>query len=134
MIESNKGTILDMLKQTTQVGLKMNRACKNIKSSDSTLRQKLEFDKKILISKEQKAIYGILMTMKSRGQNVQKTSFIDHLKVVKNTVKKDKNEKTKNYKKELEESEEDPEEEEISKDCELIASMPMRKRKMTMFE
>ena len=74
------------------------------------------------------------MTMKSRGQNVKKTSFIDHLKVVKNTVKKDKNEKTNNYKKELEESEEDPEEEEISKDCELIASMPMRKRKMTMFE
>ena len=69
----------------------MNKACKNIKISDSTLRQKLELDKKMLITKEQKAIYGILMNMKSKGQNVKKTSFIDHLKIIKNTVKKDKN-------------------------------------------
>ena len=74
------------------------------------------------------------MNMKSKGQNVSKTSFIDHLKIVKNSIKVAKGEKTKNYKKELEESEEDPEELEISKDCELIAQMPLKKRKMTMFE
>ena len=89
----------------------MNKACKNIKTSDSTLRQKLELDQKTLITKEQKAIYGILMTMKSRGRDVKKSSFIDHLKIVKNKVKTENKEKNKNnYKKELEESSEDPDE------------------------
>ena len=48
--------------------------------------------------------------MKSRGRDVKKSSFIDHLKVVKNKVKTENKEKNKNYKKELEESSEDPDE------------------------
>ena len=40
MMLSTKGTSLDMQKQTTQLGLNIKK-CKGIKSSDSTLFEKL---------------------------------------------------------------------------------------------
>ena len=65
MVASNKGTLLDIQKQMTEVQLKMRlKDRKDIKSSDSTFVQKLELDKKILETDEERAIFKMLLNLK----------------------------------------------------------------------
>ena len=47
----------------TQLGLNINW-CKDIKSSDSTLKEKLEIDKEKMESEEQKAIFRMICVIK----------------------------------------------------------------------
>ena len=63
MMVSNKGSPLDQQKQMTQFGLNINW-CKDVKSSDSTLYEKLEIDKEKLESDEQKAIFRMICMIK----------------------------------------------------------------------
>lgn len=60
---STKGTPLDMLKQTTKLGLK-NKLCTGVKTSRSVLNEKLNIDKKLLVTDEQKAIMRMLLIIK----------------------------------------------------------------------
>ena len=59
MMISNKGSSLDQQKQMTQLGLNINW-CKGVKSSESTLYEKLELEKEKLKSVEEKAIFRIM--------------------------------------------------------------------------
>jgi len=47
----------------TEMGLNI-KACKGIKSSESTLIQKLEIDSKILETEEQRAIFNMVLLLK----------------------------------------------------------------------
>lgn len=53
-----------MQKQMNEVNLNRNPACKNIPASESTRRVKIEMDKKIFETDEQKAIQKMLMSIK----------------------------------------------------------------------
>ena len=64
MMTSNRGNSLEMQKQMNEVNLNRNPACKNIPASESTRRVKIEMDKKIFETDEQKAIQKMLMSIK----------------------------------------------------------------------
>lgn len=63
MMVSNKGSSLDMQKQLIHL-LLGQKATKGIKSSDSTLFEKLTLDKKSMVTEEERAIFNLLMMMK----------------------------------------------------------------------
>ena len=65
MMLSNKGTSLDLHRQMTKLGLNA-KACRNIPSSKSTLFEKLEIDKKNLVSSEERATFNLLLLIKQK--------------------------------------------------------------------
>ena len=68
IILNNKGTLLDIQKQMTEVKLKIAlKGRKDIKESDSTKVQKLELDKKILETDEERAIFKMLLNIKKES-------------------------------------------------------------------
>ena len=67
MILSTKGSLLDVIKQTTQMGLNI-KACRDIPSTESTLYEKLDIDKKAMESEESKAIFSMLLFIKAASK------------------------------------------------------------------
>ena len=67
MMLSSKGSMLDVQKQMTQLGLNI-KMLKSIRSSKSTLEEKLVLDKKILETEEEQAIFNILLLIKQRNE------------------------------------------------------------------
>ena len=68
IILNNRGTLLDIQKQMTEVKLKIAlKGRKDIKESDSTKVQKLELDKKILETDEERAIFKMLLNIKKES-------------------------------------------------------------------
>ena len=64
MMLSTKGSLLDVIKQMTQMGLNI-KACREIPSSEATLYEKLDIDKKAMESEESKAIFSMLLFIKA---------------------------------------------------------------------
>ena len=73
MMLSQKGTLLDVIKQVAQLSLNV-KSCKNIQSSPSTLEEKLVLDKKAMESEESKAIFSMLLFIKEANGDFKKPS------------------------------------------------------------
>lgn len=69
MMLSSKGSMLDVQKQTTQLGHNI-KMLKGMQSSASTLEEKLILDKKTLESEEERAIFNILLLIKQRNERL----------------------------------------------------------------
>ena len=69
---ANRGNSLEMQKQMNEVNLNRNPACKNIPASESTRHVKLEIDKTLFETAEQKAIQKMLLSIKRKEVRQEK--------------------------------------------------------------